>query len=87
MPGETVLRNLAVGVLKCERYCFRKKVISILFKNPSATPFLAAVKESSRPEAIHHYFDVITLPKDLVTIEKNMEVDTSLTKHLNRILF
>ncbi len=81
MPGETVLRKLPVGVLKCKRYCFCKKVISILFKNPSATPFSAPVKELWRPEAIPRYFDVITRPMDLGTIKKNMEGVTYLNTH------
>jgi len=78
MPGETVLRSLPVGVLKCKRYAFSKKVISLLFKAPAAGPFTAPVKELWKPEAVPRYFDVITKPMDLGTIKKNMEDTTYL---------
>lgn len=73
MPGDTVLSQLPVGVLKCKRYAFCKKVISLLLKNSSAGPFAAPVKELWAVEAIPRYFDVITRPMDLGTVKKNME--------------
>lgn len=79
MPGDTVLSQLPVGVLKCKRYTYCKKVISLLLKNSSAGPFSAPVKELWHMEAIPRYFDVITKPMDLGTVKKNMEG----TKYLN----
>ncbi len=81
MPGETVLSKLPVGVLKCKRYQYCKKVVSALLKNPSAGPFSAPVSQLWAPDAIPRYFDVITKPMDLGTVKKNMEG----TSYLNAV--
>lgn len=73
MPGESVLRRQPIGVSKCKRFIFCKKILSLLSKNPSANPFSAPVKELWGPEAIPRYFDVITRPMDLGTIKKNLD--------------
>lgn len=73
MPGETVLSKLPVGVLKCKRYQFCKKLVSLIMKNSSAGPFCAPVAQLWPLDAIPRYFDVITKPMDLGTVKKNLD--------------
>lgn len=76
MPGEAPsLSQLPVGVSKCKRLLFCKKLVNSIIRNASARPFSAPVNELWPPHSIPRYFDVITRPMDLRTVKRQLETN------------